>query len=53
MTQTKYVITGVDKRGKRFSPIHTNIPSGYNIWRGTCWRKLEGGKRKKVYEWCN
>lgn len=47
---TKYMITGVDKDGKRFSPIHTNTPQHYNIWRGTIWEKLEDGTRKKIKE---
>jgi len=47
MAKTKYVITGVDKSGKRFKPIHTDTPQHYNIWQGTIW-ELDNGKRKKV-----
>jgi hypothetical protein len=47
---TKYVITGVDRSGKRFKPIHTDTPQHYNIWQGTIWLKLENGKRKKIQE---
>jgi hypothetical protein len=42
-----YVITGVDKSGKRFKPIYTNTPQHYNVWKGTIWNN-EGGKRKLV-----
>lgn len=45
---TKYVITGVDRDGRRFSPIHTNTPQHYNIWQGTVWEKQPNGKRKRV-----
>ncbi len=48
--ENKYVITGVDRSGKRFKPIHTDTPWHYNIWQGTIWRKMEDGKRKKVKE---
>lgn len=44
----KYIITGEDRAGRRFKPIHTNTPWNYNIWKGTVWEALEGGKRKKV-----
>ena len=50
--KSKYVITGIDKSGKRFKPIYTNTPQHYNIWNGTCW-KLEKGKRKRIFEWFN
>lgn len=43
----QFVITGIDKSGKRFSPIHTDTPQHYNIWNGTIWKIVEG-KRKKV-----
>lgn len=51
--ETKYVITGKDRSGRRFSPIHTNTPLHYNIWQGTLWEKLDSGKRKKVREYFN
>jgi hypothetical protein len=50
---TAYVITGTDRAGKRFQPIHTNTPQHYNIWKGTLWKKAENGKRKKVKEYFN
>lgn len=50
---TKYVITGTDRKGKRFEPIHTNTPQNYNIWQGTLWEILPNGKRKKVREYFN
>lgn len=47
-----YVITGVDRNGKRFK-IQTTTPQHYNIWKGTLWLLLENGKRKKVKEYWN
>jgi hypothetical protein len=44
---TKYVITGKDKSGKRFSPITTTTPQHYNIWSGSLW-ELINGKRKLI-----
>lgn len=44
-----YIITGIDRSGKRFKPIYTNTPQCYNIWRGTVWKQLENGKRKLLY----
>lgn len=40
-----FIITGVDKSGKRFDPIHTDSPEHYNIWKGTLWRMNNNGKR--------
>lgn len=48
----KYVITGTDRSGKRFAPIHTDTPQHYNIWKGTLW-KLVDGKRKLVKHYYN
>ena len=53
MEETKYVITGVDARLKRFKPIHTNTPWHYNIYRGTCWEKLADGRRQRLWTWRN
>lgn len=33
-----YVITGTNRSGKRFTPIYTNCPSCYNIWKGSIWK---------------
>lgn len=46
----KYIITGKDRSGKRFKPIHTDTPQHYNIWQGTIWEVKPNGKRKKVKE---
>ena len=48
-----YIITGVSKNRKRFSPILTNNPHHYNIWRGTLWRKDLQGKRNKIKVYYN
>lgn len=50
---TKYVITGKDRSGRRFKPIHTNTPWHYNIWQGTVWEKQPDNTRKKVKEIIN
>ena len=49
--KSKYMITGTDRRGKRFS-ICTNTPQHYNIWRGTL-LKVDKNKRKKIGEYNN
>jgi len=49
----KYVITGTDRNGKRFDPIHTNTPQHYNIWRGSLWELKENGNRKLVKRYYN
>lgn len=49
----KYVITGIDRRGRRFKPIYTDQYWNYNIWQGTIWLLLENGKRKKLKEVIN
>lgn len=44
-----YVITGILKNGRRFTPIHTNTPQHYNIWKGTIWViRKDTGKRKVI-----
>lgn len=43
----KYVITGILKSGKRFSPIVTEVPQHYNIWQGSIWL-IKGSKRKLI-----
>lgn len=42
-----YVITGVLRNGRRFTPITTATPWHYNIWQGTIWL-IEDGKRKLI-----
>lgn len=48
----KYIITGTLKNGRRFSPIHTDEPQHYNIWRGTIW-EIVNNKRKRVLTYYN
>jgi len=43
-----YRITGVDKSGKRFTPIITTNPQHYNIWRGTLWQLYDNNIRKLI-----
>lgn len=50
---TKFVITGVDRAGRRFSPIYTNTPQHYNIWKGTLWKIDKNGRRRKIGEYAN
>lgn len=47
----QYLITGVDKQGKRFC-IRTTTPQHYNIWRGTLW-DVTNGIRKKIRSYEN
>jgi len=42
----KYLITGIDRSGKRFK-IKTNNPSNYNIWNGSIW-EIKGNKKKLI-----
>lgn len=49
----QFVITGVDRDGKRFDPIHTNLPQHYNIWKGSLWKLQEDGSRKLVKRYYN
>ena len=49
----KYVVTGVDRNGKRFSITYSDLMTAncINLWRGSVWRE-SGGKRtllKRVY----
>lgn len=46
-----YLITGVDKAGKRFH-INTLTPQHYNIWKGSLWH-IENGKRKLIKRYYN
>lgn len=48
----KYKITGKLKNGKSFSPIHTDTPQHYNIWKGSLWRN-DDGKYKKIRSYDN
>ena len=43
----KYLITGVDKQGKRFK-IYTDNPNHYNLQSGTIWKINEFGKRRRI-----
>jgi hypothetical protein len=43
-----YVITGKDRSGKRFTPIHTTTPQHYNIWKGSIWEYDEWISNKGV-----
>ena len=49
----EFVITGVDRNGRRFEPIKTNTPQHYNIWKGSLWRIQEDGNRKLVQRYYN
>jgi len=45
----RYVITGVDVRGKRFKITTSNYihAMGINLYRGSVW-KVEAGKRRLI-----
>lgn len=44
----KYVVTGIDRRGKRFSHRYSNFfqAMGINLWNGSVWEVNPQGKRK-------
>lgn len=48
-----YVITGVDRNGKRFRIKTSNsiIAFGINVWRGSVWEVTNGKRKllKRVY----
>lgn len=52
-SQKDFVITGIDRNGKRFKPIKTNTPQHYNIYKGSLWKITENGKRKLVKRYYN
>ena len=44
-----WLVTGVDRRGKRFRIVTTSVryAFGINLWRGSVWL-VKGGKRKLI-----
>lgn len=44
----QYVVTGVDRYGKRFRFTYNNAmwAFGINLWKGSVWGVLDNGKRK-------
>lgn len=53
MPHSKYKVTGVDYKGRRFKPKYTNFPRQFNVYRGTVWHTLPDGKLKKAYDIVN
>lgn len=49
-----YLITGVDKAGKRFKISVDNPTMGraHNVWKGSLWEIIDG-KRKRIHKWDN
>ena len=45
-----YNVTGVTRNGRRFKIVTSNAihAAGINLWRGTLWRVLPGGRREIV-----
>ena len=45
-----FIVTGVDIHGKRFSMRFESerMAMAINLWRGSVWREIAGGKRKLV-----
>jgi hypothetical protein len=45
-----YIWTGVDVRGRRFTPIRTKTPQHYNIYKGSLWKEviIDNKIRKKL-----
>ena len=52
---TSYVITGIDRKGKRFKITTGNLhyAYGFNVWRGNLWEIQEDGRRKRIHSWNN
>lgn len=50
-----YIITGVDRLGKRFKIVTDNYAYalGHNVWRGSLWRVYDNGKRTRLHKWWN
>lgn len=51
-----YLITGVDKSGRRFRKScgqSLNYALSHNVWRGTLWAVLTNGRRVKIHAWSN
>lgn len=53
-----YVVTGVDRRGRRFRIATGNraYALAHNVWRGTLWEVSGRGKgrtRKAIHRWWN
>lgn len=50
MTELIYIVTGVDKNGKRFKIGPTSLFHAENInaWNGTIWEQIPNGKRKLI-----
>jgi hypothetical protein len=50
-----YVITGVDRAGKRFRKVTDNLAYalGHNVWNGTLWQVDDKGKKTRIHKWYN
>ena len=48
MKYTSYIVTGVDRDGRRFKKQYSEPrwAFGINLWRGSVWGMLKNGKRK-------
>ena len=44
----RYIVTGTDQRGRRYSAIQTNFPHNYNVHTGTIWELQPDGSRKAI-----
>lgn len=53
MNEVKYVVTGVDRQGKRFKLTYSNClyAMSINLWRGSVWQETNGTRKllKRVY----
>lgn len=52
----RYVLTGVDRNGKRFRKVSDNYfyLKAHNVWRGSLWAWPEStGVRSLLYRWTN
>lgn len=45
----KYIVCGTDRKGKRFSQVHSNpwVALAINMWNGRVWQ-VRNGRRKLI-----
>jgi hypothetical protein len=55
MPTPSYVITGIDRNGRRVKITTGNLhyAYGFNVWRGNLWEIQEDGRRKRIHSWNN
>tara|TARA_Y100000034_G_C6634527_1_gene277152 strand:- start:269 stop:490 length:222 start_codon:yes stop_codon:yes gene_type:complete len=53
MNDVKYIVTGVDRQGKRFKKEYSDPKwaFGINLWQGSIWKEVDGKRKllRRVY----